>query len=473
MFSIIVAQDINDGIARQNTIPWHCKQDLAIFKYLTSEIGETTQFQNNAVVMGYNTWQSLPNKPLPKRKNIIISKSHVCECTGVEWYSSPEDFLLNVKKSVHYWIIGGAQIYKWFLDNNLIYDMFITKIADDFKCDLTIDFTKYSFKQQTYNDKFIDDILENCKKSADPVLSNIRLDYMVYKNKSEQQLLDTIKDILIYGSLRNDRTGTGTISGFAYTIPFDLVNFPLMTSRPHSLRWIFEELMWILRGQTDVNILENKGINIWTPNSTKEFINKQKLDINLAAGCIGESYGHNMRNYGADITKPESTGYDQLAYVIDLLKNNPTSRRIIINLWNVASVKRSALPPCLCLYQFYVRTTNTSLKYLDCLAYNRSSDIVVAGGWNVATAALLVYILAAACDYKPGKLMWMAGDTHIYNNNIDAAYKLIERTPKNYPKLFITKKISTLDDILNMEFSDLKLINYTPNKPQINLCMNA
>ena len=464
MFSLVVGKDKNGGIAKNGNLPWVCRQDLQIFKYLTTGF-DGKKYKDNAVVMGYNTWKSLPNGPLPNRKNIIISKLHmpetVCVNTqeNIEWYKSPYDFLMStVGKSMHYWIIGGGQLYGWFLDNNLINEIYITTFLADFQCDLFLQLDGYPFKE------FEIDVRDTYIKNKLAEISNIaHFKYLVFENKQECQLIDIIKDIITNGAIRPDRTGTGTISNFGNRAEFDLSSFPLSTARPQSLRWIFEELMWILRGHTDVSILEKKGINIWTPNSTKEFIDKQNLDVQLEAGNLGESYGHNMRNYA---------GCDQLAGALNLLKSNPTSRRIIINLWNSASVKRSALPPCLCWYQFYVREINNEI-YLDCQAMNRSSDIVVAGGWNVTTAAMLVYILAAACGYKPGKLIWITGDTHIYTNNVNAAKQLMERVPVTYPKLFITKNISTLADILELEYADLTLIGYRPVKPQIQMQMNA
>jgi thymidylate synthase len=283
-------------------------------------------------------------------------------------------------------------------------------------------------------------------------------------NYAELDFLNAIRNILKHGEMSTNRTGIKTIRSFGFSFTFDLEHsFPLLTSRRHSLKWIFEELMWILRGETNVSSLESKGINVWTPNTRKEFIEKQQLDVELKEGDTGKSYGFNMRIYN------ELKPYDQLQNVIYLLKNDPTSRRIILNLWNPNTIKESVLPPCLCWYQFYVRNK----MYLDCQAMNRSSDIVVAGGWNIATASLLTYILAKTCNYIPGKLIWITGDTHIYENNINAAEELVIREPCAFPTLEITKDINTLQDVINLTFSDLKMQNYNPVNPQIKLCMNA
>jgi thymidylate synthase len=453
MFSMVMAHDNLYGIGRDNIIPWYNPQDMKLFKKLTMSK------ENNAIVMGFNTWKSLNMKPLPKRTNIVISRSHN-NCSGALVYKSINDFVQNTDPNIHYWIIGGAQIYTEFLKNNLINDMYITHIDGAFGCDVTMNYLKYLyFKVKKESDVNINDIPvgnPNC------TIKSVR--HIEIRNNEEHALLGVISDILQTGSKRMERTGTGTIAKFGGQLTFDLNSFPLMTSRPHSLRLIFEELMWILRGQRDVKILENKDIHIWSPNASQEFIDKQNLAIDLEQGDIGESYGYNMRHFNG--------GFDQLANVIDLLNNNPYSRRIIISLWNPDGVNKAALPPCLCWYQFFVRKID-GIKILDCQAMNRSSDILVAGGWNVATAALLTYILAAATGMKSGKLSWIYGDAHVYINNIDAAKELINREPNIYPKLFITKKINTIADIEGLEFTDLKLINYNPVKPQIKVTMNV
>jgi thymidylate synthase len=454
MFSLIIAHDNKNGIALNGKIPWTYPEDLKWFKYATTQI-----YKKNVIVMGYNTWKTI-YKPLPNRLNIVISKNHLPNNEEILWinenklqfYKSPQELLLNSNYNNHYWIIGGKQIYDWFINNNLIDKMYITEINADFNCNLKFIFNKNEW------------ILS--KNNINPFISDLNIYIKI--NNEEQNLLNVINDIIKNGNEREERTGVGTKAIFGGQLHFNLNNFPLMTSRSHSLRFIFEELMWILRGERDVKILEEKKINIWTPNSTQEFINKQNLDISILEGDIGESYGHNMRMFTGTDNKP----YDQLENVLYLLKNNPNSRRIIICLWNPAGVKRAALPPCLCWYQFFVRKIN-NIQFLDCQAMNRSSDILVAGGWNIATASLLTYILAKATNMIPGKLSWVYGDAHIYLNNINSAKELVKRTPVEYPKLFIKKNINSISDIVNLTFEDLLLLNYNPVKPQIKMMMNA
>jgi thymidylate synthase len=440
MFSAIVVTDNKYGISKNGDIPeeMNSKEDKRLFKMITN------LYKQNAVVMGRKTWESI-GKVLTGRINIVISSTMEPQ-EGIEVYRSPEELLMNTQLDIHYWIIGGEDIYRWFYEQKLLMQIYAGFVDIDCSCDRFLGINLDDFVKADFN--------------YEGDLSSYKMYYYRYKNTEEQNFLNVIKDVIQKGTLSTDRTGCGTIRSFGFKLEFDLISFPLMTTRRHPFKWIFEELMWVLRGQRDVSILEKKGINIWTPNSRADFIKKQNLDIYLEEGDIGLSYGFNMRKFSEE-------NYDQLANVIFLLKNHPDSRRIIINLWNPVNVKKSALPPCLCWYQFFVRG-----NYLDCLAMNRSSDIAIAGGWNIATASLLVYMLSSLCGYSPGRLTWIAGDTHIYNNNIATAKLYSDRSPMPFPKLFIKKKLNTLEDMLALEFSDVKLMCYHGAKA-LKFLMNA
>ncbi len=457
MLSAIAIVDNKYGIAQNGIIPkqMNIRSDKKIFKQIT------TRCIINEVIMGHNTWDSLPYK-LPNRINTVIATNPVAPRPTLQAtqpsapdriYTSPEEFIQTLSGTdyyrTNYVVIGGEMIYEWFLKNAMISTFYLVMVDVDYGCD--------QFIRPHHFDNF--------KIVNIECIDNIKLIEYRYVNHQERCLLDIIKQILLDGSRSIDRTGTGTIRTFGHRLEFNLSSFPLMTARHHPLRMIFEELMWILRGQTQTTILNDKNIPIWNANSTAEFIARQNLVIDLPAGDIGRSYGYNMRIY--DETNP----CDQLVDVLNLLKNNPDSRRIIINLWNPCNVNKSALPPCLCWYQFFVRTASDH-TYLDCQAMNRSSDIVVAGGWNIATAALMTYILAQCCGYKPGKLIWLTGDTHIYLNNIEAADMLMSRTTNVFPKLYINKKLNTPDDILALQYADIRLVNYHPGS-KIKMKMNT
>lgn len=291
---------------------------------------------------------------------------------------------------------------------------------------------------------------------------------MSEKNLEEQQILDCMSEILQQPD-RVDRTGVGTKSLFGREMRFDIrEKFPLMTTRRLSLRMIFEELLWILRGQTDTKILDAKKVPVWNPNTTREFLDSQGLTDNRE-GDLGESYGFLMRHFGAkyDGCDKDYTGqgFDQLQNVIHLLKTNPTSRRIMMVLWNPSTLHNQALPPCLYNFQFYVREG----KYLSCKATQRSSDVSLAGGWNVAYIALLTYVLAEYCDLIPDQLIWSVGDIHLYLNQLDGVKEQVKRTPHPYPTLRIINKP---ENLLDLEWENIKLDDYNPYK-RIKLEMNA
>ncbi len=295
-------------------------------------------------------------------------------------------------------------------------------------------------------------------------------------NLPEQQFLSVLQQVLD-SPIRQERTGTGAHSLFGVHLEFSLENsFPLLTTRHISLRLVFEELMWFLRGQTDVSILQNKNIHIWDANTSREFLDSHGLYY-YDEGDLGPSYGWQFRSFGAPYLNchtPPVGGIDQLAQVIHLLKTDPTSRRILISLWNPNQSEEMALPACLYGYQFYVETENTK-QYLSCKLIQRSSDISLAGGWNICTGSLLVYMLAHICGMIPRKLIWSVGDTHIYLNQVDGVKEQLTRTPREFPTLTVIKTPvgnTELEKLLHFEWDCFLLRDYNPHK-KISLPINA
>lgn len=272
----------------------------------------------------------------------------------------------------------------------------------------------------------------------------------------ESKFLNILKTIIIQPTTRHSRTGVDIKSVFAPPeLRFSLENntFPLLTTRKLPLRHIFEELMWFIRGQTDANILRNKNIHIWDGNSSRQFLDSNGFE-HLPEWNIGKSYGYQFRH----------SGKDQLKEVVRLLKTDPTSRRIIINLWNVGDLDAMVLPPCLFCYQFYVEN-----NMLSCKATQRSSDISLAGGWNIATVSLLTILLAQVCGLKPKEIIWSVGDAHVYVNQIDSVITQMTRVPREAPRLHL---IRHRDDITSYVYDDLVLVDYNPHPP-INIKMNV
>jgi thymidylate synthase len=290
---------------------------------------------------------------------------------------------------------------------------------------------------------------------------------------TERDFLQLLQHILSQPD-RKDRTGTGTRSVFSPPeMRFSLENntFPLLTTRKLSLRLIFEELMWFLRGQTNVSILREKGVHVWNGNTSRAFLDQRGL-THYEEGDLGPSYSFQFRHFGAEYnnckTDYTGQGFDQLQYVINEIKQNPFSRRLIINLWNANDLDKMSLQPCGFCYQFYVDETQT---YLSCKLTQRSSDIALAGGWNIASASLLTYMIAHVCGLKPKELIWSLGDTHIYLNQIEAVKEQLKQTPASFPTLHIVQSPEK-NEITNFEFNHFKLEDYNPSKP-IKIQMNV
>ncbi len=469
MFSLILCLDKNNGIGMYDgNIPFWNSADMANFKKLTV---------NNIIIMGRKTWNTL-KMPLSNRLNIVISSEKfntIEESEMVKKFKSVEDCIIELSRKEYNdrkkFVIGGATLYNYFLINKMAQRIYCTKVHADFSCEVKID---YNF----LNDIYISDspeILEIEKKLQNCAIDKNLWTYRIYEflNQEECHVLSSIREIINHGIVREDRTKVGTKALFGHYFEFNLSGntIPLCTTKPVPLRFVFEELMWFLRGQTNSKILEEKGINIWKGNSSREFLDSKGL--NYEEGDTGPSYGFSFLHYGAEYMGAnvdyENKGFNQLQEVIRLIKEEPHSRRIIINLWNPSTLDKTPLPPCLYGYQFFV---DTEKKTLSCLMSQRSSDISLAGFWNITTGSLLTILLARITGLTPFMLKWMVGDIHIYNNQFDAALTQLERNPRCFPKIFFKKEApSKGDKITDFKFEDIILVGYNPY-PAIKNIMN-
>lgn len=270
--------------------------------------------------------------------------------------------------------------------------------------------------------------------------------------------------ILEHGEDRPDRTGTGTRSVFGYQTRYDLrEGFPLLTTKKMYLRPIAEELLWFIKGDTNIKYLVDRNVKIWNEwpyedfkksedfngETLEEFVEKIKNDDEFAKkhGNLGPVYGAQWRNFNNE-------GTDQLMKLIDSLKNNPFSRRHIISAWNPSQVDEMALPPCHTLMQFYV---SSDKKYLSCQLYQRSADTFLGVPFNIASYALLTCMLAQVCGYEPKEFIHTIGDAHIYKDHFDVVKTQIEREPLPLPHLVLNKDI---DNLFDFKIEDIKLEGY-------------
>jgi len=251
-----------------------------------------------------------------------------------------------------------------------------------------------------------------------------------------KQYLNLLQHILNNGHKKEDRTGTGTLSCFGYQMRFDLSEgFPMLTTKKLHLKSIIHELLWFLKGDTNVKYLQENGVRIWN----------EWADEN---GDLGPVYGKQWRSWA----KPNGETVDQIMRSLDLINNNPDSRRIIVNAWNVGELDDMALTPCHCLFQFYVADGK-----LSCQLYQRSADTFLGVPFNIGSYALLTMMMAQVCGLEYGEFVHTFGDVHLYNNHIDQARLQLTRQPKSLPVMKLNKEIT---DILDFKFEDFVLENY-------------
>jgi dihydrofolate reductase/thymidylate synthase len=480
--NIIVAFQAKDrGIGKDNDMPWRITEDLKYFKDTTTKCPHKDTI--NIVFMGRKTWESIPlkHRALNDRICYVVSRNTSPELREqVESYENTKlvncfDETLMFAENIHHsqvWIIGGSELYNHVIDSfnleNIYVTEFYTDKGEEYEC--TTHFPKIDLDEFSLVE--VGDIKSTiCKKTQ----KNVYYRHLVWTNDEfiessdllwqspEIQYLNGLKTILNDGIESDDRTGVGTLSKFGMRFEYDLgEGFPLLTTKRIFVRAVFEELMLYLRGQTDNKILIEKGIHIWDGNTSKEFLAKRNLS-HYPEGDMGETYGFNFRHFGGTYVNCETkydgnNGFDQLAYVIDLIKNDPKSRRIIINLWNSNTLAKAALPSCLCQYQFYV---DTKAKKLNLQIYIRSSDFFLANNWNTCTGAFFVHMLCNlnGIDLVPGKVIVVTGDTHIYKTHIEGVKENLKRFPRPLPKLEILKKCDSIEEF---EWTDIKLIGYLP-----------
>ena len=253
-----------------------------------------------------------------------------------------------------------------------------------------------------------------------------------------QNYLDLLSHVLAHGTRKTDRTGTGTLSVFGHQMRFDLARgFPLLTTKKLHVKSIIHELLWFLRGETNVAYLKENGITIWD----------EWADAN---GELGPIYGYQWRSWPT----PSGGHVDQIARVVDQLRNNPDSRRILVSAWNVADIDKMALPPCHVLFQFYVADGK-----LSCQLYQRSADIFLGVPFNIASYALLTLMLAQVSGLQPGEFIHTFGDTHLYLNHVEQARLQLTREPRPLPQMRLNPERAAFDAF---EYDDFELMNYDP-----------
>ena len=433
MLEIIVAINQNFGIGRNGSIPWECKGDLTNFRNIT---------RNSNLIVGRKTCNSLP---LLKDRNIIcmsrnnhVNQSWVNDVTVVHNIADTYD-------DDRYFVAGGSDIYKLFLDNRKP-PIHMSVIKNDIPCDRFFDrswLDGYVIQKKEEHDDFSYIYLEWCGENT------------------EHQYLNLLNRILDTGSIRDTRNGS-VISIFNGNMTFDLRDgFPLLTTKKMFIRGIIEELLFFMRGDTDTTILSQRNVTIWEGNTTNEFIGN--LGLPYADKVMGPMYGYQWRQFNRpyEITSEGRPiygigGTDQLKEVVDLIRTDPTSRRILLTTYNPEQAHEGVLYPCHSIVsQFYVDG-----DFLDMFCYNRSQDSFLGTPYNIASSSLMLIIIAKLCDKIPRKFHLSMGDIHIYKNHVSVVEEQIKRIPYKSPRIEITKELNTIEDIDTLKFEDFIMYGY-------------
>lgn len=463
--NFILATNEDNVIGLDNKIPWHVKEDLQNFKKLTL---------NNMVIMGYYTFSSLNFKPLSERLNIVITSKY-------ENYKNESNliFLSSVNNAIQYgllldyiqtiWIIGGRYLYEQIhiIKPNEVYLTLINhKINNPDAIKLSNNFFEYlnnNYSLIESND------IQICKFNI------YKIKNIEYKSTNiiseENNYLNLLKNTIRDGDFRMTRNDY-TWSIFGPQIEFDISErFPLLTSKKLPFKMIFEELMFFINGFTDNKILKEKNIHIWDANTTTQFL-KANSKTHLLEDDMGPMYGFQWRHFNTPYDRPKNRnnsdyyklkGIDQLEKVINELKTDPFSRRILLTTFNPSQVEQGVLYPCHSIVlQFYCRKINDNIM-VSVKMYQRSADLFLGLPFNIASTALFLYLICNVCgdSYKPDKMIITLGDAHIYQSHIDAVLTQLQSNIYTFPKLNIKNRYTNIEEY---KYEDIELLEYKSDR---------
>ena len=463
LLNLVVSINQNNLIGINNDLLITSKEDLKNFYKITTGTYPEGRGNLNIVIMGYNTWLSIPEtkRPLKNRMNIILSRLHkdkIEEKDNLKVFDTLFGVLewCNTNETGRTFVIGGESIYRecYLQHLNKINTIYLTKFMDNYECSSEED-SKYFPHEILFETELLQ---KRVTKSECNVYLNkkyvpkiLETHYLIHQNKiktniGENQYLDSLREIIKEGNVETTRNGQ-TVSQFGGKMVFDMSKgFPLLTTKKMGYKTILRELLWFIKGSTSNKDLLDKNVHIWSLNSSREFLDSRGLKYE--EGDLGPVYGFQWRHSGAKYVDCHTDytweGIDQLKNVIDLIINEPQSRRIIMNSWNPSDLDKMALPPCHVMCQFNV---NTSQMTLDCQLYQRSGDMFLGVPFNIASYAFLLHIIANITGYIPGKLIHILGDTHIYEQHYEAVTEQLDRVPVEFPELKIKCPISDIDSL--------------------------
>ena len=484
----------NNAIGFRNKLIYNIPSELNHFKKTTTAV----KYKKipNLLVMGRKTFDSINCKPLPNRVNCVISSNYKqfqnqYTYNNLKFFPSIDTFLDYTNKFHHsynnLYVCGGKSIYEYFINKNLFDSLIVTQITDSNNSIGDTFFPpfddKYScVKTETFNDKPATLVSTNKKQFIDysintyiPTYKNVnRNTTSVNRNTTsvidtslqEYNYLDALKDVLNTGTMRKSRN-SNTISKFGINMSFDISkNIPLLTTKNVYWKGVIHELLWFINANTNAKDLSKNKVKIWDGNSTREFLDKRGLN-HYEEGDCGPIYGFQWRHFNAEYSSYDNNysgkGVDQLQQIIDLINNDPSSRRMIMSAWNPCQLDEMCLPPCHVLYQFYVDIDSDGKKYLSCSMYQRSGDMFLGIPFNIASTSALTYLIAHHTGCIPKNINITVGDAHIYEEHIQAVNTQLERSPTTPPNLRITCKPKV--NINDYTINDFELENYNPASP--------
>lgn len=500
--NIIASLDDSRCIGFNNDLLYDIHEDKKYFSNVTKGINYIKGLLN-IVVMGKNTWNSLPKKykPLKDRINIVISNElyNSIDEENTFVYRNFEDFYKSVitvgnqtsftdnkKNEKHIvneiFIIGGSKLYNHVIKEYQINKLYLTEIVDKTKVKKTLESKvyfpeikiddyhllserkimtkKYSTSYYNVPDKISCNfkVLQNKSFVREDVKQEI-FEYFKdsYLNNEEYQYLDIMEDLLNNGDRRETRNAV-TFSKFGIKMEFDLTDntIPILTTKRVACKTVIKELLWFIKGSTDNKLLQDQKVHIWDGNSSRDFLDKNGF-TDREENELGPIYGFQWRHSGAEYKTChddyKGQGVDQLQECINSLKTNPHSRRMIVCAWNPKDLNNMALPPCHILFQWYVGSD----KRLSLQLYQRSGDFFLGVPFNIMSYSVLIYMVAHLTGLKPGKFIHIIGDAHAYECHSEAIREQIKRIPSKFPKFKIKREVNSIEDF-NLE--DFEIIDY-------------
>lgn len=506
-YNIIALRDSANLIGYNNDLIYKIRKDMINFKNITCDAPPN---KINVVIMGYNTWESLPKKstPLPNRINVVLTKNHLYNLKNtVNSMDDETKRLVMIRNNfgavlnelekmpnIHdIYVIGGESIFRDALNMNKVKRIYMTEVQSnkideiEFMEDASyfpyLDLSKYNIintsevitvpmnsswfecdpeskkiiKKETNTNIDYTNVIYESKRYDDIIKSLEKDNANNVQNNEEMQYLNLLKEVITIGHKRQTRNAI-TYSTFGKRMEFDLSDgrIPVLTTKRIAIKTCTKELLWFISGDTNNNTLFEQNVHIWDGNSSREYLDSIGL-TERKEGDLGPVYGFQWRHSGAKYTTCdadyEGQGIDQLLNCINLLKNDPHSRRNILSAWNPSDMSAMALPPCHIMAQWYVEDGNK----LSLQMYQRSGDSFLGVPFNIFSYSLLLHMMAHVCGMKPGRFIHIIGDFHAYDIHIDAINEQLIREPQRFPTI---KFNNNIENITDFKLDDIEIVDY-------------